>query len=62
MLMMRRFGQPMADFVRASENESVMLSCIKAVIREMIKFEPKERYTLSDVRESLEALKGRNIS
>ena len=58
MLMLTKFGQPMVEFVHSSEDESVLLSSIKAVIRDMIKFEPKERCTMRDVSESLEVLGG----
>ena len=58
MLMFKKFSQPMADVVHASDGESVSLTGVKALIRDMIKFEPKDRCTMTGAREALEALGG----
>ena len=58
MLMYRKYAQPIADFVHASDGESVSLAGVKALIRDMIKFVPKDRCTMTGAREALEALGG----
>ena len=58
MLMFKKFSQPMADFVHASDGESVTLAGVKTLIRDMIKFEPTDRCTMTGAREALEALGG----
>ena len=62
MLMYRKYAQPIADFVHASDGESVSLTSVKALIRDMIKFEPKDRCTMTGAREALEALEGTYMS
>ena len=59
MLMLMKFKQPIVDFVHASDGESVLMAGVKALIRDMIKFEPKERCTMTDVREALETMGGK---
>ena len=58
MLMFKKFSRPMADFVHASDGESVQLAGVKTLIRDMIKFEPTDRCTMTGTREALEALGG----